>query len=163
MQDELNDKTINLCVQIGKITAGELKKVSEQMTAELTKSAAGKDGKTATTELKHGKQTMAQLNEHHAGRNSIALTDPNLRLLKHEMNKKCVDFAVEKTAKGKYLLYFKGNDGDAMTEAFNSYTKKLVEQVKRPSIKKTLSKMKAAAHDRNAGREKNRSKGGIER
>ncbi|GHU79963.1 transposase [Clostridia bacterium] len=156
MQDEVNDKTINLCVQIAKLTTGELKKAAEKMTAELTKPATGKDGKT--TELKHGKQTMKQLDRHNAGRSSIELTDPNLRLLKREMNKKSVDFAVEKSGKGKYLLFFKGNDADAMTQAFNSYTQKLVKQAEKPSIKKTLSKMKAAALEQNAGRDKDKHK-----
>lgn len=79
--------------------------------------------------------------------------------------KKCgIDFSPVKTGKGEYLLFFKGRDADAMTHAFNQYTKKLVKQAQKPSIRKMLAafKDKAAQMNNQRGKEKNHSKGGHE-
>ncbi|MDR1066215.1 MAG: PcfB family protein [Clostridiales bacterium] len=60
--------------------------------------------------------------------------------------KKCgVDFSPVKTGKGEYLLFFKGQDVDAMTYAFERYTKKLMKQAEKPSIRKMLSDFKGKA------------------
>ncbi|GHU86937.1 hypothetical protein FACS1894217_07090 [Clostridia bacterium] len=155
MQDELNDKTVNLCAQVGKITANELRKAIDKLTAELKKDVPKQ---SYTTELKHGKQSLKDLSKHNAGLSSIELTDPNLRLLKRTMDKHGVDFSPVKTGKGKYMLFFKGHDADAMTHAFNAYTQKLVKQAEHPSIGKTLSAAKAAALALNAGHGKDKHK-----
>ena len=159
MQDAINDKTVNLCARIGRITADELKKAVDTLLAEL--GTSGKNNMDGKTTLKHGKQPLKQLDRHNAGRSSIELTGPNLRLLKHEMDRKGVDFAIQKDGKGKYLLFFKANDADAMTQAFKSYSRKTVKQAERPSITKTLAAMKQKAVSLNADRDKvkNRDKG----
>ncbi|MDR2654627.1 MAG: PcfB family protein [Oscillospiraceae bacterium] len=68
--------------------------------------------------------------------------------------KKCgIDFSPIKTGKGESLLFFKGRDADAMTHAFNQYTKKLVKQAEKPSIRKTAfqPERKGGADERAAG------------
>jgi hypothetical protein len=40
------------------------------------------------------------------------------------MKQNGVDFAPVKDGKGKYTLFFKGRDADALTHAFTQYTKK---------------------------------------
>jgi hypothetical protein len=153
MHEEVNEKAINLVVSIARLTADELKKGTDKLISDLERQKAGKP-----SELKQGEQTLKQLNRHHAGRSSVELTDPNLRLLKHEMNKKSVDFAVEKDGKGKYLLYFKGNDTDAMTQAFKNYSRKMVKRSKGQSIDQTLTAAKEAAKKLNQSRNKAKSR-----
>ena len=91
----------------------------------------------------------------------MELKDPNLRQLNREMKKAGIDFAPVKTGKGEYLLFFKGRDADVMTHAFNQYTKKLVKQAEKPSIRKVLSDFKEKAAAMNAQRAvtKNKDKG----
>jgi len=169
MQEHISDQSINLAVRVGKVTYEELKKVADKILAELTK---GKDKAPNATnadkksELKHGKQTLKQLQKHNDGLSTVELKDPNLRLMNQTMKKHNVDFAAVKDGKGKYTLFFKGKDADSVTHAFKQYTQKVVKlENKKPSISKTLTAAKAAAQTLNAGRDKvkNRNKGAIDR
>jgi len=165
MQDEINEKAINLAVRVGKATAAEIKKAIEKLLADLE---SGKYSNTnlkkaftgeKSTELKHGKQTLKQLSKHNDGLSTVELKDPDLRLLHRHMKKHNVDFAAVKDGKGKYTLFFKGKDADSVTHAFNQYTQKLVKQASRkPSINKTLAAAKAAAQALNNGRDKVKNK-----
>ena len=164
MHEEINEKSINLAVRVGKLTADELKKALDKVLASM-KPQPGK-AKTAaksktTPDPKRGKQTLKQLSKQNAGLSSVELKDPNLRLLNSTMKKHGVDFAAVKDGKGKYTLFFKGKDADTLTHAFKQYTGKLTQRANKPSISKTLAAMKAAAQALNAGRDKvkNRDKG----
>jgi hypothetical protein len=158
LHEEVNSQTVNLCARVGKVTADELRRAMMKIISDFE---AKKQGKTP--ELKHGKQTMRQLAAHNAGLNSIELTSPNLRLLKRIMEKNGVDFSTVRDGKGKYLLFFKGRDTDALTHAFNQYTKAVVKQSGKSTIQKRLSKAKERAKTINADKVKNRDKGAIER
>jgi len=160
LHEEVNREELQLGAKVAKLTAEEIKKALDKLLARLKE-----QGKNPT--VVHGKQTLKELSAQNAGLSSMELKDPNLRLLDRvarEQRRKgvVVDFAPYKTGKGEYLLFFKGRDADAMTHVFNEYTKKLVKQAEKPSIRKTLAAFKEKAAQMNVGRDKvkNRSKGG---
>jgi hypothetical protein len=156
MQDELSEKSLTLGVRVGKTTAKELQRAIAKMLVVL-KMQSGKTINNLTNksaELKSGKQTMKQLAKHNAGLSSIELKDPNLRLLYQTMKQNGVDFAPVKDGNGKYTLFFKGRDADALTHAFSQYTQKVTMMEKKPSIRYTLAAMKQKAQTLNAGRDK---------
>lgn len=155
--DELNRESVQLAVKIGQMSYDEIKKVLEKLLERLKTQKQHPN-------VKHGKQSLKELAGQNAGLSSIELSDPNLRQLNREMKKCGIDFAPKKTGKGEYLLFFKGKDADAMTYAFERYTKKLMKQEYKPSIRKILSDFKEKAAQHNAGRDKvkNKSKGGHE-
>ena len=157
LHEEVNRESMQLATKVGKLTYEEIKKALEKLIAELK---AGK----IKPDMKHGKQSLKEPAAQNAGLSSIELTDPNLRQLNREMKKCGIDFAPVKSGKGEYLLFFKGRDADAMTHAFEQYTKKLVKHAEKPSIRKILTEFKEKAAQLNAGRDKvkNRSKGGHE-
>ena len=168
MQDEINEKTVNLAVRISKIAAAEIKKALEKLIAQL------EQGKTKTPdvpkdpaepELNKGKQTLRQLQKHNEGLSSIELKDPELRRLHRAMKKDNIDFAVVKDGKGKYTMFFKGKNADEMTHAFKRYTEKIVKIADKRAIKVDLREAKAAAKalDTGRNREKNRGKGARDR
>ena len=159
INDELNRESMSLVAKVGKLTFEEIKKAIEKLLAELQNTA-----KQSLDVVKHGKQSLKDLSAQNAGLSSLELKDPNLRQLNREMKKCGIDFAPKKTGKGEYLLFFKGRDADAMTFAFERYTKKLMKQVQKPSIRKMLSDFKQKAAQINAGKDKvkNKSKGGHE-
>lgn len=166
MQDEINEKAINLAVRVGKLTAAELKKALEKLITELEKgmNQAVTPEKTKAPQepkLKRGKQTLKQLQKHNDGLSTIELKDPELRRLYRAMKKDNIDFAAVKDGKGKYTLFFKGKDADTMTHAFKRYTEKVVKRREKQSIRAELKAARAAAKALNAGRDKvkNRSKG----
>ena len=168
MNDEINEKTINLAVRIGKLTADEIKKALEKVLADLAakkESPAKTPEKPKDPELKHGKQTLKQLQKHNDGLSSIELKDPELRRLYRHMKKNNIDFAAVRDGKGKYTLFFKGKDADVMTHAFKRYTEKVVSRAEKKSIKLELKEAKAAAKALDAGRgkEKNKNRGARDR
>lgn len=151
MHEEVNREALQLVGKVGKLTAEEIKKALDKLIATLKEQA-----KTPT--VVHGEQSLKQLSAQNAGLSSMELKDPNLRQLNREMKKCGIDFAPVKTGKGEYLLFFKGRDADAMTHAFNQYTKKLVKQAEKPSVRKTLSNLKEKAAAMNAQRAKTKHK-----
>lgn len=157
--DELNRESVSIAAKVGKLTLDEIKKAIDKLLAEL------KENKKKTPTVKHGKQSLKELAKQNAGLSSIELTDPNLRFLNREMKKCGIDFAPKKTGKGEYLLFFKGRDADAMTHGFERYTKKLMKQANKPSIREMLKAFKEKAAQLNASRDKvkSKSKGGHER
>jgi len=172
LHEEINEKSISLAVRVGKASANEIRKVLEKIIADMkSQSTANNITKTNKTpertesvNVKRGKQTLKQLSKQNAGLSSVELKDPDLRTLYRSMKQNGVDFAPVKDGKGKYTLFFKGRDADALTHAFQQYTGKLTNRANKPSISKTLSAMKQAAQSLNASRDKvkNRDKGARE-
>jgi len=160
LHEEVNRESMQLAAKVGKLTYEEIKKALEKLIAELKTDIH----KIQHPDPTHGKQTLKELAAQNAGLSSIELTDPNLRQLGREMKKCGIDFAPVKSGKGEYLLFFKGRDADAMTHAFEQYTKKLVKHAEKPSVRKVLSDLveKAAQKGKEQGKLKNRSKGGHE-
>jgi hypothetical protein len=149
MQDEINEKSVTLAVRVAEMGAAELKRAVDTLLAQTTADVRQTTKETLASikgdGIRHGKQTMEQLARHNAGLSSIELKDPNVRLLYQMMRKNGVDFAPVKDGGGRYTLFFKGRDADALTHAFSQYTKKVTERAAKPSIRSTLVAMKQAA------------------
>lgn len=155
MQDEVRDKSVALVIRVGK-DGGKL-------TAELLKWAIRQYQKQAH-EQKHGKQSIKSLVKQGAGVQNIEITDQNIKSFERCARKYGIDFALKKDpSQGKYLVFFKARDTDALEAAFAEYTAKTLKQQKKPSLKKQLSHFKEIVKGLVSGREKNRDRGGHER
>ena len=76
-----------------------------------------------------------------------------------------VDFALKKdTSEGKYLVFFKSRDADALNAAFAEYTAKTVHRngPNKPSLRARLSHFKEVVKNAVRDTVKNRDRGGIE-
>ena len=161
MNDEINEKSLNLAARVGEVTVEELKKAVGKLIDKLKEQKNAPQAEKEP-EQPQGKQTLNELKKQNDGLTPLELTDPNLRFLNSEMKKAKIDFAVVKDGKGKYTLFFKGKDADEMTRAFKKYTQKVVIKAnKKPSLKKALAAAKAAAQALDSGRDKvkNRDRG----
>ena len=147
MQDEVRDKSVALVIRVGK-NGGKL-------TADLLKWAIRQYQRQAN-EPQHGKQSVKSLVEQGGGVQNIEITDV--------ARKYGVDFALKKDpSQGKYLVFFKARDADALNAAFAEYTAKTLNRKRgKPSLKKQLSHFKELVSRQSADREKHRGKGGIE-
>lgn len=154
MQDEVRDKSVALVLKVGKGSA--------KLTAELLKWAIHQYQKQSNTP-QHGKQSVKQLVKQGAGVQNIEITDKNIKSFERVARKYGVDFALKKDPlEGKYLVFFKARDADALNAAFSEYTAKTLNRTKeKPSILKQLSNFKEIAKISPA-KVKNREKGGIE-
>ena len=155
MQDEVRDKSVALVIRMGK-NGGKL-------TADLLKWAIRQYQRQAN-EPHHGKQSVKSLVGQGDGVQNIEITDKNIKSFERVARKYGVDFALKKDpAQGRYLVFFKARDADALNAAFAEYTAKTLNRQRgKPSIKKQLSHFKQLVAGQSVDREKHRGKGGIE-
>ena len=137
MQEEVEQKVVTLIVNCSKLTEQELRKALAKLLEQM---------KTArhTQKLPQGKITVKQLAAQNKGMQSIEVTDKNIGSFSRIARKYGIDFAPFKAKdKKRYLIFFKAQDTDAMTAAFQEYTAKVVGRTERPSVLAKLAKIKA--------------------
>lgn len=142
MQEDVENRTVAFSINATKLTARILK------AAILKYLAARKNKKLSTPEIPHGKQTVKELAGQGQGMNSIEVTDQNIKDFERVAKKYGVDFAVMKDKHEilpKYVVYFKGKDADAITNAFKEYTADMVKKAARPSVLAELRKLAVLA------------------
>lgn len=130
MQEEVEQKTVNLVVSTTKLTM--------QTVAQA-----------ALTYLKHrknrvGRHTVKQLLRQGQGISSLDVAKTDLKGFEKEARKYGIDYAVRKDVTAnppKFLVFFKARDADVMTAAFEEYTKKVLQE-KRPSVLEQLKKIR---------------------
>ena len=74
MQEEVTQRTVTLCVEATKLSAGMLQQAMKKVLDEMQKGVTGHK-----TKLHHGKQTLRQLMKHNTGVSNIEITDQNIR------------------------------------------------------------------------------------
>lgn len=154
MQEEVESKTAVLITNTSKLTGEELRralaKVLEQSKNHKAKSA-----------VPQGKMTVKELAAKDKGLQSIEVNGKNIGSFSHVARKYGIDFAPFKVkGENKYLVFFKAPDTDAMTAAFQEYTRKQVKKASRPSVLKALRRfkeqIKSAVVDRTRKKERER-------
>lgn len=163
MQEEVNQKTINICITAGRITANVLKaalrkylkerekyknrKIQKKDVAKNEKirvKARDKAEKKLEAKKPKGKQTIKQLMDQGAQLTNIPITDDNIKSFDRVARKYGIDYSLKKdvsTDPPRYMVFFKAKDVDVMTAAFKEYAGVSMKQkVKKPSVKKKLAK-----------------------
>lgn len=157
MQDEVNEKTVSLCINGGKITARILKNAMAKVLAKMEQDK--KKGQQKTAEKKQGKdqavyrgkQSMEKLMKQNCQLSNIEITDGNIKSFEKYARKYSIDFSLKKdtsVSPPRYFVFFKAKDVDVMTAAFKEYTGKQLVKSKKPSIRKKLelAKERMAKH-----------------
>ena len=72
MQEEVTQRTVALCVEATRLSAGMLQQAMKKVLDEMQKGVTGHK-----TKLHHGKQTLRQLMKHNTGVSNIEITDQN--------------------------------------------------------------------------------------
>ena len=143
MQEEVNEKTISLCIKGGKITAQILKAALIKLLAEMDKKKQQKGkGQCKRT----GKQSIKSLQKSGAQITNIVVTDNNIKSFDRVARKYGIDYSlkkVEQDGKTEYMVFFKAKDVDVMTAAFKEYTSETLKKQKRESVRQKLEKVKA--------------------
>lgn len=164
MQDEVNEKTVSVCINGGKISARILKnaiakalaKMEQDTKRERQKTVKKRQGKDAAAY--RGKQSMEKLMKQNCQLSNIEVTDGNIKSFEKYARKYNVDFSLKKdtsVSPPRYFVFFKAKDVDVMTAAFKEYSGTQLGKGKKPSIRKKLelAKERMAKH-----REKEKSK-----
>lgn len=138
MQEEIENRTVNLAISTTKLTARGIIRLAAQGLAYIkrkSREAALKNEKP------DGRQTIQQLIGQNQGVTNIDISQTDLKGFEKYARKYGVDYAITKDKSvfpPKYLVFFKARDADAMTAAFNAYSAEVLAKSKRPS---TLSKL----------------------
>ena len=136
MQEEVEQRVVTLIVDCAKLTEQELRKALGKLLEQMKSRKQSKQP--------HGKMTVKELAAQNKGMQSIEVTDKNIGSFSRIARKYGIDFAPFKAKdKKRYLIFFKAQDTDAMTAAFQEYTAKVVSRTERPSVLEKLVKIKA--------------------
>ena len=144
MQEEVNEKTVSLCITGGKVTARK----------QQVKGPPDKDY--------HGKQSLKKLAQQNVQLSNIEITDNNIKAFEKVAKKYGIDFSLKRDKSvdpPRYFVFFKARDVDVMTAAFREFTGKTLNKTKKPSVRKKLQQAIAArSQDKQREREKSKEK-----
>jgi len=146
VQDEVNEKTVSLCIRCGKVTANLLKaamkKALTKMEQEKQKLQGQKQPKQDKEDKTYkGKQSMDKLMKQNVQLSNIEITDGNIKSFERVAKKYSIDFSLKKDVNAdppRYYVFFKARDVDVMTAAFKEYTGQSLNKDKKPSVRKKL-------------------------
>ena len=146
MQDEVNEKTVSLCIRCGMVTANLLKaamkKALTKMEQEKQKLQGQKQPKQDKEDKTYkGKQSMDKLMKQNVQLSNIEITDGNIKSFERVAKKYSIDFSLKKDVNAdppRYYVFFKARDADVMTAAFKEYTGQSLNKDKKPSVRKKL-------------------------
>lgn len=141
MSDEINEKTIGLIINGGKISARIFKK---SLTA-LLRDIEQKDSMKRSRQIRsYGKQSIQSLQKQNMELTNIEVTDKNIRSFERYARKYGITYALKKDRQvqpPRYVVFFKGRDVDTMKAAFKEYTQYELNKEKKPSLRKNLRRM----------------------
>ena len=141
MQEEVENRTVNLAVTTAKLTERTLISAVNMYLRHREKVKAGK-----ASEIPSGKQSVKELIGQNQGVSNIDIAKTDLRGFEGVARKYGIDYAVRKDKSvdpPKYLVFFKARDADAMTAAFNEYSAKVMNRSGKPSVLKELKSIAA--------------------
>ena len=138
MQEEVEQKTITLAVNAVKLTGRELK-------AALSKFVQTQEAikRSKTPKAKTGRVTMRELQKQYGDLRSVTVDDNNTRQFERIARKYHVQYKVYRCEKGKYQIFFKAPNEEAMQSAFEEYTKKKIRDASRSSVLQKLKERQA--------------------
>lgn len=166
MQDEVNEKTVSLCIRCGKVTANLLKaamkKALTKMEQEKQKLQGQKQPKQDKEDKTYkGKQSMDKLMKQNVQLSNIEITDGNIKSFERVAKKYSVDFSLKKDVNAdppRYYVFFKARDADVMTAAFKEYTGQSLNKDKKPSVRKKLQQAISKSFKKHRELEKTKGK-----
>ena len=146
MQDEVNEKTVSLCIRCGKVTANLLKAVMKKALVKMEQEKQKLKGQKQPKQDKEdktykGKQSMDKLMKQNVQLSNIEITDGNIKSFERVAKKYSIDFSLKKDVNAdppRYYVFFKARDADVMTAAFKEYTGQSLNKDKKPSVRKKL-------------------------
>ena len=158
MQEEVNEKTVSLCITGGKVTVRLLKQAMMRFLAAIEKEKAEKARKQQVKgppdKDYHGKQSLKKLAQQNVQLSNIEI--------EKVAKKYGIDFSLKRDKSvdpPRYFVFFKARDVDVMTAAFREFTGKTLNKTKKPSVRKKLQQAIAArSQDKQREREKSKEK-----
>ena len=136
MQDQINERSVALYIKAAKLTGRVL---AQAMRAFLKKARE--------PTVQHGHKSVKSLTKQGASLTNIEISGANIGDFKKTARKYNVDFALKRDdaeTPPRWLVFFKAKDIDALTAAFNEYSKITLKQQKskEPTLMSEIEKAK---------------------
>ena len=151
MQEDIERRTVALMVKAPHLTAQLLARVLGAMARKIQRDMQAR-------KTPQGRQSVAKLMNHPGPKHSMPL-DGETQLFDQIAKGFKVDYGFHPKGPGRYLLFFKAGQADAIAACFSEYTKRVMTLEKeqeqgQPSIKKQLEQFRDVAQSRPLERER---------
>ena len=166
MQEEINHKTITVCINGAKVTTRVLKAALRALlrAREKHKQSVQRRGAAYQEEdvaVNRGKQSLRDLQTEGGELSNIEITDENIKSFERYARKYGIDYALKKDKAAdppRYFVFFRARDVKTMEAAFKEYSEYSTKE-KKPSVKKKLTvAMKRTMPQRAREREKKKER-----
>lgn len=141
MQEEVESKTISLSISAVKFSGRVLKAAIAKYLAhhKEVKMQKARDHPLNPG----GKVSMAELQAQYGDMRKLDISDPHIKQFERIARKHEVKYSIYKLEKGKYEVFFKAPNDEAMQSAFQKYSAKRIEKAGRPSALAALAHFKS--------------------
>lgn len=146
IDEEISRSTIAISVRASKLTARGLAYALGEAAKKIRKSQAPQ-----------GKQTVKQLLRHGGETSAIDLPG-RAKDFDRVARRWGVDYAIKRVEKGKYLLFFKAKQADAITGCFSEYSRRMMNRGRDRRVPLREQLKRAQELVRNQPRQKERTK-----
>ncbi len=146
IDEEISRSTIAISVWASKLTARGLAYALGEAAKKIRKSQAPQ-----------GKQTVKQLLRHGGEASAIDLPG-RVKDFDRVARRWGVDYAIKRVEKGKYLLFFKAKQADAITGCFSEYSRRMMNRGRDRRVPLREQLKRAQKLVRNQPRQKERTK-----
>ena len=146
IDEEISRSTIAISVRASQLTARCLAYALGEAAKKIRKSQAPQ-----------GKQTVKQLLRHGGEASAIDLPG-RVKDFDRVARRWGVDYAIKRVEKGKYLLFFKAKQADAITGCFSEYSRRMMNRGRDRRVPLREQLKRAQKLVRNQPRQKERTK-----
>lgn len=147
MQEEIENRTVNLAITTTKLTARAIlagfKKFEESRNRHKAVKAARKEAEQARNP--EGKQTVKELVGQGKDITCIDIAKTELRGFEKYARRYGIDYAITKDRSGEipqYLCFFKADNTDVMRAVFRAWSAEVERRKTAPSIRKELARLR---------------------
>lgn len=140
MQEEVENRSVNLAISTTKLTARVLARAFNSYLRHR-KEVKLRKGEKPRTE----KKTVASLMEESDKLTNIEISDTDIVGFEKFAKKNRIDYQIKRddsVIPPKYLVFFKAENSKDMTKAFKEYLASIMHKEKKPSVIKQLKQMK---------------------
>ena len=141
MQEEVENRTINLAISTTKLTGRTIVAGIRKYLQHREKVKAQKDRDPAV----HGKQSVKQLLSQNQGATNVEIDKSGIKDFERLAKKYGVDFAVRKDKSvdpPRYLVFVRSKDADALDAICKEHQARALTKDKKPSVLAQLKKFK---------------------
>lgn len=157
MQEEVDEKTVALAINCGRVSANVMKaamakmlqrieernRIVESERREVRKAVKVKQEQKAAKAkaFRPGRKSLNQMMREGSQLSNIEITDKNIKSFERIARKYSISFSLKKdksTTPPRYLVFFRAKDVDVMTAAFKEYTGFTMKKDRKVSIRKRL-------------------------